>query len=103
MQKHYEVIRSLGTEILAVSTDDLDGAEYWINRFEMKFPILYTSDDPSVPESYDSFNRFGDGLASASIFLIDRSGEIVWKSLGESYRHQVAGEEIIEQLEALST
>ncbi len=91
----------MGAEVLAVSTDDLSGATYWDERFGMEFPILYTSGDPAVPEAYGSFNRFGDGLASASVFLINKTGRIVWQSLGESYRHQVKGEEIVEQLEAL--
>ena len=83
---------------MAVSTDDLSGAEQSVARFGVEFPILYTSRDPAVPESYEVFNLFGDGLASASVWLIDADGVIRWKSVGKNYQHQISSEEIIEQL-----
>jgi peroxiredoxin len=66
-----------------------------------EFPVLFSALDPSVPESYGVFNLFGDGLASASVFLIDKDGEIAWQSIGLNYTHQVEAEEIIEQVEKL--
>ena len=65
------------------------------------FPILYTSQDTAVPESYGVFNLFGDGLASASMFLIDTNGEIAWQSIGLNYTHQVEGAGIVEQVNKL--
>ena len=51
-----------------------------------------------MPAAYGVFNLFGDGLASASVFLIDKSGSVVWKDIGNNYRHQVSARTIIEQL-----
>ena len=81
-----------------MSTDDLSGAEQSVSRFGVEFPILYTSKDSSVPESYGVFNLFGDGLASASMFLVTEGNEIAWRTIGESYVHQVDPDDIIEQL-----
>lgn len=88
-------------QILAISTDNLDGPAGLAAAQGYEFPVLFTALDPTVPEQYGVFNLFGDGLASASIFLVDTNGEIVWQSIGLNYTHQVEAEEIIEQVEAL--
>ena len=88
---------------MAISTDDLAGAEQSVSSFGVEFPILYTSKDSAVPESYGVFNLFGDRLASASIFLVTDGNEIAWQSIGRSYTHQVDAGDIIEQIELLET
>ena len=90
-----------GVQILAISTDKFDGPVALAGREGLEFPILYTAQDSSIPESYGVFNLFGDGLASASMFLIDENGEVAWQSIGSNYRHQVQAPEIIEQVEKL--
>ncbi len=86
---------------MAISTDNLDGTEALIEQFGLQFPLLYTSGDTTVPEGYEVFNLFGDGLASASVFLIDKSGAVVWQDIGKNFSHQVSAETIVEQLEQL--
>ncbi len=103
MQQRYSDIVAEGAEIIAVSTDDLSGAERAVTSFGLDFPILYTARDSSVPQSYNSFNRFGDGLASASIFLIANGNEIRWQSLGQNYRHQVDAETVLAQIRQLES
>ena len=63
--------------------------------------MLYTEGDNTVPMDYDVFDLHGDGLASASVFLIDKSGAVVWESIGASIRHQVSAEEVVAELEKL--
>ena len=88
--------------MLAISTDTLNGPAGLYEQQGYEFPVLFTSQDTSIPEQYGVFNLFGDGLASASVFLVDTNGEIVWKSVGLNYTHQVAASEIIEQVEKLN-
>jgi peroxiredoxin len=90
-----------GVQVLAISTDNLSGPAALAAAQGYEFPILFTSLDTAVPVSYGVFNLFGDGLASASMFLVDTNGEVAWQSIGENYRHQVEAGEIIEQVEAL--
>ena len=87
--------------MLAISTDDLSGPAALAAGQGYEFPILYTSKDTTVPENFGVFNLFGDGLASASMFLVDTNGDIAWQSIGLNYRHQVEADEIIDQVEAL--
>ncbi len=89
--------------MLAISTDDLRGAESAISRSDVKFPILYTAKSNDVPQEYNVFNLHGDGLASASVFLIDTNGNIAWKSIGKSPYHQVSGREVLDTLSELKS
>lgn len=98
MQKHYDKISDVGAEVLAISTDNLRGAESIIAKAGPDFPVLYSSKNNDVPTSYNVFDLFGDGLASASIFIIDKNGNIAYENIGENYRHQVSGEEVLEAL-----
>jgi hypothetical protein len=84
--------------VIAVSTDDLRGAETSVANFGTEFPVLYTSRDPYVPYLYGRFDRFGDGLASAAVFIIGTDGTVAWASIGKSYTHQVKASEIVARL-----
>ena len=101
MQKHYTKITDAGAEVLAISTDDLRGAESIVAKAGPDFPVLYTSKNNDIPKSYDVFDLHGDGLASASVFVIDTNGNIAWETIGDSPSHQVAGEEVLDALSAL--
>ena len=87
--------------MLAISTDNLRGAETIISRAGPDFPVLYSSENNDVPISYNVFNLHGDGLASASVFVVDTDGNIAWESIGNSTAHQVSGEEVLEALSSL--
>ena len=84
--------------MLAISTDDLRGAESIVAKAGPDFPVLYSSKNNDVPVSYNVFDLFGDGLASASVFIIDKNGNIAYENIGENYRHQVSGDEVLEAL-----
>jgi len=101
LQRSQAELDAAGVQILAISTDNLDGPAALAAAQGYEFPILFTSLDPEIPKQYGVFNLFGDGLASASVFLIDTNGEIVWQNVGLNYTHQVEAEEIIEQIEKL--
>lgn len=98
MQKHYDKIKNSGAEVLAISTDDLSGAESILAKAGPDFPVLYSSKNNEVPISYDVFDLFGDGLASASVFIVDKDGNIAYENIGKNYRHQVSGETVLDAL-----
>ena len=86
---------------MAISTDDLRGAESIVAKAVTEFPVFYTNKNNDVPISYNVFDLFGDGLASASVFIVDKNGNIAYENIGENYRHQVSGEEVLEALAGL--
>ena len=85
-----------------MSTDDLRGADYADEQFEATYPILYSSDDITVPFSYGVFDLHGDGLASEVIFIYDTSRTLVWKTVGERYSDTVPSTVLIEALEEIN-
>ena len=103
MQKGYDKISNAGAEILAISTDDLRGAESIVAKAVAEFPVLYTSKNNDVPISYNVFDLFGDGLASASVFIVDKDGNLAYENIGKNYRHQVSSEDVLDALAALKS
>ncbi len=101
LNAHYEDFTEAGAEVIAITTDNLEPTRDLAKKAGYKFPVLYTSRDPSVPEAYGSFDNFGDGLASAAAFLINSEGEIVWEELGNNPYYFIKSNTIIEQLEKL--
>ena len=101
LQSQYDEITAAGAEVLAISTDDLSGANDIIRQSNIDFPILYTSGDSTVPQDYNVFDLFGDGLASASVFIVDEAGDLAYSNIGRNYRHQVSADTVIAALDNL--
>ena len=101
INRHYSKVKDAGAEVIAVSTDDLSNARNLAESRGYKFPIAYTAGSSEVPGSYDRFNKFGDGLASASIFIIDTNGVIAWEELGRGPYHFVRASQIVEELNSV--
>ena len=79
----------------------MDGAEFAVKNFDAKFPILFTARDSSVPLAYDVFDLHGDGLASSSVFVVDRQGRLVFSWVSEVYSDRLSADEILAELEKL--
>ena len=84
--------------MLAISTDDLAGAESLARRVGVEFPVLYTSGDSAVPMAYDVFNLHGDGLAAPAVFIVDQDGAIAYEYIGTNYRQRVSADTVIRNL-----
>lgn len=85
--------------MLAISVDDLRGADYAVESFKAGFPILYTSHDPTVPESFGVWNLHRDNLAAPSIFIIDKMGRLVWENVEAGPYHRIPTDQVIAALE----
>ena len=88
--------------MLAISTDDLKGAEYAVAEFGAQYPVLYTAKDATVPRQYGVFDLHGDGLASASVFIIDKAGQLRWTLISRAYTDQVSGGTILDQIRQIA-
>lgn len=102
LQSRYDDITDAGAEVLAISTDDLSGVSDFIRQNDIDFPILYTNKDTSVPEAYNVFDLFGDGLASASVFIVDTDGNLAYSNIGRNYRHQVSADTVLAALDTVN-
>ena len=100
LQGDYEEITGLQTDIIAISTDDLSQASYVAESLRLDFPILY---DPAadVAREYGVYNLWGDGMATPSTFVLDRTGKIRWQHIGKTVYDRPSDEEIIDQMRKL--
>ena len=96
----YEEIQGLDAEVLAISVDDLSGAEKVVQELNIPFPVLY---DPSreVPRLYGVFGLLGDKLATPSTFVVDREGVVRWKYVAGSVSDRPPSSRVLDQLAKL--
>lgn len=85
MEEAYEEIRGQGAEILAISTDDIGGAQRMQQTVGATFPVLA---DPTraTAEAYRVFDLLGDGVAAPATFIVDADSLIavhVGSSIGD--------------------
>ena len=85
---------------MAISVDDLAGADNVVQRIGIPFHVLY---DPSreVPMSYMVYNLLNDRLATPSTFIVDRDGVIRWKYVGRSIGDRPSTSTILRELTEL--
>ena len=100
MREIYDTNRGLDAEVLAVSTDDLSGAENAIKHLNLGFPILFDL-EAKVIRKYGVYNLLRDRHATPSTFIIDKNGKVRWKYIGQRYNDRPTNQQIIAQLEAL--
>lgn len=73
----YLFFRSLDTDILAISPDDVDKARDTATRYKIPFKLL-ADPEKSVIKEYGVYDDLENG-DDASIFIIDRSGRIRYR------------------------
>jgi|TARA_B100000959_G_scaffold194469_1_gene203368 peroxiredoxin len=100
LQGSYEAIKALDAEVIAVTTQDLSTADGSIESVGITFPLAYDVTE-AVPKQWERFDNFDTELADASLYVIDRDGHLVWQSLGDNYRHQVAAETVLMRLDSI--
>ncbi len=86
--------------MLAISTDDLSGAQAIARRIGIPFPILYNA-ATDVVRAYGVYNLLGDGLAAPATFVIDRGGVVRWSHVGRRTSDRASAQEILRQLSQL--
>ena len=102
MREDYDTIRGLDAEVLAVSKDDLSGAERVFDYLDLGFPVLFDP-EAEVVRKYGVYNLLSDSYATPSVFIIDKSGKVRWRYIGRNYNDRPSNNQIIAQLEALRT
>lgn len=100
LQNSYDQIAAQNAEVVAVSTDNLDGAKWAIEALGVPFTVLFDV-STEVPKAYEVFNLYGDGLATGSAFVIDTNGLVRWKQIYSGVHDLVTAANIVEALKAL--
>ena len=96
----YSAIKSLGAELLAISTDSNADARSAVARLGLQYPVLY---DPAadVVKAYGVYNLLGDDLAAPATFIIDKEAKIRWSYVGAHIADRATNRQIVNQLQRL--
>ena len=86
LQQEYSTVNSLNAQILAISTDNLEGAGWAVSQQGLEFPVLYDP-EATVVKQYGVFNAADEGKALPATFVIDKDGYVRWQYLGLSLIH----------------
>ena len=97
LHNHYQDFQGRDTEILALAVHDLAGAQHVAQVTGAPFPIL-ADPDHAVADAYEVYNLLGDGVATPAIFIVDKSGQIVWSYVGQSASDRPSVQTILENL-----
>ena len=60
LQQEYSTVNSLNAQILAISTDNLEGAGWAVSQQGLEFPVLYDP-EATVVKQYGVFNAADEG------------------------------------------
>lgn len=89
--------RAKQTEVLAVAVQNQADAQASVSKSGASYPILADADH-RVAEAYGVYNLLGDGLATPAIFIIDKTGQIVWSYVGKDINDRPSSQTILENL-----
>jgi peroxiredoxin Q/BCP len=84
-------------QILAIAVQDQTGAQTAKQETGVTYPILADTNH-LVAETYGVYNLLGDGVATPSVFIIDKSGQIVWSYIGQTVSDRPSNQTILENL-----
>ncbi len=104
MQSRIDEIRDLNAVVLAVSVDTPEESRRLATSAGLTFSLL--SDRNAV--AVDAFGLRhrgasidGSDIARPAVFIIDRDGNVAWRSLTDNWRVRVRPETILQKLQQL--
>ena len=100
LQNNYQQIAEQNAEVVALSTDNLEGAKWAIDSLGVPFKVVYDL-STDVPKAYDVWNLYGDNLATGSAFVIDTNGIVRWSQIYSGIHDLVTATAIVDALKTL--
>lgn len=86
-----------GAQVIALAVQDQNGAQASVTDAGVTFPIL-ADPDHRVADAYGVYNLLGDGVAAPAVFVIDKSGQIVWSYVGQHINDRPDNQTILANL-----
>ena len=97
MQSNYSAFRAANAEIVAVAYMDQARAQSIAQSVQPGYPILADAAH-LVSDAYGVYNLLGDGLTTPAIFVIDRTGRVVWSYISKDTSDRPASAVILSHL-----
>ena len=97
MANAYPEITRLNGELLAISTDELDGAAN-MAAYTGAACSIAADPDEQIARSYGVFNLLGDGVATPATFIVGSDGKVDWVRVGNTAGDRVLPAELLPRL-----
>jgi peroxiredoxin len=97
LQSQYHQFEARQTEIIALAVHEAVDAQVIAGVTNATFPLL-ADPDHAVAEAYGVYNLLGDGLATPAVFILDKSGHIVWSYIGQNASDRPDAQTILNNL-----
>ena len=85
------------TQVLAIAVQDQAGAQNAVNSIGVTYPIL-ADPDHSIADAFGVYNLLGDRVATPAVFIIDKSGRIVWSYIGQNVNDRPNNQIILDNI-----
>ena len=85
------------SEIIALAVQNQAGAQAMASRTGASYPIL-ADPDHRIADAFGVFNLLNDGVATPAVFVINKSGEVVWDYVGKNINDRPPTQLILENL-----
>lgn len=84
-------------QIVAIAVQDQAGAQTAKQETGVTYPILADATH-QVADAYGVYNLLGDNVATPSIFIIDKAGQLVWSHIGQNVSDRPSNQTILANL-----
>jgi len=73
------------------------GAQKAVASTKVTYPIL-ADPDHSIADAFGVYNLLGDRVATPAVFIIDKSGHIVWSYIGKNINDRPDNQTILKNI-----
>lgn len=80
MQENYEKIKETGSELFAISSENVSLTKSTTEKQSLTYPVL-ADDDREVIIAYNVLDQTDETIARPAAYIISQDGTVAWKSL----------------------
>jgi peroxiredoxin len=97
LQANYQQFKDRHTEVIALAVQDVVQAQRMVQAAGTSFPVL-ADPDHRTADAYGVFNLLGDGVATPSVFVLNKAGHIVWSYIGKDANDRPSAQTVLAHL-----
>jgi len=84
-------------QVIALAVQSQDRAKVSAQAAQATYPFL-ADPDHQVADAYTVYNLLGDGVATPSVFIINKTGQIVWSYISQDANDRPSSDTILANL-----
>lgn len=96
MQENYEEIKNSGSELFAISSENVSRTQKTTEKQGLTYPVLADT-NKDVINAYNVLDQSDETIARPAAYIISQYGTVAWKSI-DSYANRVPTATILTEL-----